>query len=376
MRTHSDDRSSSDDCGDPDNPEWDGVPGGLAFENRTMDLDRVDLDPNLAGHRTDNADVQSYGVPHYQLLGRLQPEGRLPQALPAYVKTFYCTSCKRTKPMCLLPELAKKKTSKGGTSNPKGRACEDCLEKRRNKHHAAKKRAGLEVKPQRRSVVVSPMQPQSEQTQASAPPAGGSRVLTAPRALDENLRVLNSKRPLIEDGQETLYCTSCKNEKPVDPEKPECKTCLSCRGKRQRKYVADKLESAAEVEEVRRSSQQVLAADNSGFLVEHFSRHGPDDTEKVQNYIVDRASGELDMLSVETMTSLESGSSLLNGWIRHKGLMRTLATDQGSAFTAEVAHALHQLAAKRPQMLLDLDVRKHFFVGDRTFPQVTALGVV
>ena len=56
--------------------------------------------------------------------------------------------------------------------------------------------------------------------------------------------------------------------------------------------------------------------------------------------IVDRASGELDMLSVETMTSLESGSSLLNGWIRHKGLMRTLATDQGSAFTAEVMQYL------------------------------------
>ena len=29
--------------------------------------------------------------------------------------------------------------------------------------------------------------------------------------------------------------------------------------------------------------------------------------------IVDRASGELDMLSVETITSLESRSSLLNG---------------------------------------------------------------
>ena len=51
--------------------------------------------------------------------------------------------------------------------------------------------------------------------------------------------------------------------------------------------------------------------------------------------IVDRASGELDMLSVETITSLESRSSLLNGWIRHMGLLRTLATDQGSAFTAE-----------------------------------------
>jgi len=147
-------------------------------------------------------------------------------------------------------------------------------------------------------------------------------VLTAPRALDENLRVLNSKRPLTEDGQETLYCTSCKKDKPVDPKKPECLTCLSCRESRKRKYDADKLESAAEVEEVRRSSQQVLAADNSGFLVEHFSRHGPDDTEKVQY------------------------------------------------------NALHQLAAKRPQMLLDLDVRKHFFVDDRTFAQMTALGVV
>ena len=59
-----------------------------------------------------------------------------------------------------------------------------------------------------------------------------------------------------------------------------------------------------------------------------------------------------------------------------KGLMRTLAADQGSAFTAEVAHALHRLAARRPQMLLDLDVRKRFFVGDRTFAQMTALGAV
>jgi hypothetical protein len=45
LMTHNDDRSSTDDCGDPDNPEWDGVPGGLAFENCTMELDRVDLDP-------------------------------------------------------------------------------------------------------------------------------------------------------------------------------------------------------------------------------------------------------------------------------------------------------------------------------------------
>ena len=138
LRAHSDDQSSTDDCGDPDLPEWDGVPGGLAFENRTMELDRVDLDPDLAWHRTDNADEQSYGVPHYQLL-KVQPEGRLPQELPAYVKTFYCTSCKKTKPVCLLPELAKKKTSRGGTSDPKGRTCEACLEERRNKHHAPRK---------------------------------------------------------------------------------------------------------------------------------------------------------------------------------------------------------------------------------------------
>jgi hypothetical protein len=65
----SDDQSSTDDCGDPDYPEWDGVPGGLAFENCTMELDRVDLDRDLAWHRTDNADdlckvtVWSHGAP-------------------------------------------------------------------------------------------------------------------------------------------------------------------------------------------------------------------------------------------------------------------------------------------------------------------------
>ena len=82
----SDDHSSIDDCRDPDHPgwdhpEWDGIAEGQTFENCTMELGRVDLEPDAAEPGAEHAtaekqteilaDVPRYGVPLYQLKGNL-----------------------------------------------------------------------------------------------------------------------------------------------------------------------------------------------------------------------------------------------------------------------------------------------------------------
>jgi len=57
----------------------------------------------------------------------------------------------------------------------------------------------------------------------------------------------------------------------------------------------------------------------------------------------DYASGEIDLTQVEDMTPECFGIHLLVDWIKHRGLMMSLKTDQGSAFTAKVIEVVRKI---------------------------------
>ena len=59
--------------------------------------------------------------------------------------------------------------------------------------------------------------------------------------------------------------------------------------------------------------------------------------------VTDRASGKIAVEVQEEMTAEATAINLFLGWIQHNGLMRTLTTDQGSPFTAEVFEVLRRL---------------------------------
>ena len=105
----------------------------------------------------------------------------------------------------------KNKTKKGGMSHPRGITCTDCLQKRRDKYHATKKRAMLKLH-NAQSGTVSPTQLQIQQTQVATPSVEGSAALLG---LNKEFKILSAPRLVDADLKDTLYCTSCKKEKPV-----------------------------------------------------------------------------------------------------------------------------------------------------------------
>ena len=58
--------------------------------------------------------------------------------------------------------------------------------------------------------------------------------------------------------------------------------------------------------------------------------------------ITDKASGKIAVEVQDELTAEQSAALLFIGWVQHNGLMRTLTTDQGSPFTAEVFEAMRK----------------------------------
>ena len=236
----SDVHSSEDDCRELDYQEWNGTAEEQSFGNYTMGLDGVELEPRtepLLGTEQDSAQIAvelrdnpEYGVPLYQL------KDHLAHGLPAHVVTFFCASCKYNKSVHFKPELGKKKTKKGGMSNPKGTTCTDCLQKRREKYHASKE-ANILKRSGSQPGSVSPTQPQSEATRVVKPTTEDVKGLTVPMEVDNNFKVLTTPRMVNAGFEETIHCTSCKKEKLVGPNRPDCVTCSNCRNRRQKDYT-------------------------------------------------------------------------------------------------------------------------------------------
>ena len=78
--------------------------------------------------------------------------------------------------------------------------------------------------------------------------------------VDNDFKVLTTPRMVFAGFEQTIWCTSCKKEKLVDPNRPDCVTCSNFRSRKQKDYHAGKAEAAAELEDWRKSTHQALVS--------------------------------------------------------------------------------------------------------------------